>query len=141
MPDTCMAFDVGLKRIGVAVGEPLLGSARPLQAVANRNGTPDWPAIERLIEQWQPKQLVVGLPLTVDGGEQEMTRQARGFMRRLRGRTGLTVEPCDERYSSREAGERIASQRASGLRGSRSSHADVDTEAAAIILERWFARS
>lgn len=136
---TCLGFDFGQKRIGVSVGTRELGTARPLGTVANVNGTPDWHAIEALISEWQPGLMVVGLPLDEQGAEQDITRHARGFVRRLRARSSCDVVTCDERYSSIEASEAIRAQRASGQRRRRSTHADVDATAAAVILERWFA--
>jgi putative Holliday junction resolvase len=138
-PMTCLGFDYGQKRIGVSVGTQELGTARPLGTVANVNGTPDWQAIDALILEWRPALLVVGMPLTEDSKEQEMTRQARGFVRRLRKHCDCDVVTCDERFSSIEASAAIRAQRASGQRSKRSTHADVDATAAAIILERWFA--
>jgi len=138
---TCLAFDVGLKRIGVAVGEPLLGTARPLSVIENRCGTPDWAAIDALLDDWQPGLLVVGLPFTATGDEQEMTRQARGFMKRLAKRSGIETVGCDERYTSIEAGRRIARERADGRRPRRATRGDHDRVAAALILERWFEAS
>jgi len=135
---TCLAFDVGLKRIGVAVGESRLRSARPLRTIDNRSGTPDWTAIDALLDEWRPVRLVVGLPFTADGGEQEMTRQARGFMKRLAKRSGIDTVGCDERHTSVEAGRAIAGERAQGLRTRRAGRGDHDTVAAALILERWF---
>ncbi len=135
---TCLGFDYGEKRIGVSVGNRELGTARPLGVVVNHSGTPDWSTIERWIAEWQPGILVVGLPLTEDGGEQAITRHTRGFIKRLRARTQCEVLTCDERYSSIEASEAIRQQRASGQRTRRSTHADIDATAAAVILERWF---
>ena len=136
---TCLGFDFGQKRIGVSVGTRELGTARPLGVVDNVNGTPDWPAIDQLVTDWQPGLMVVGLPLDEDGSEQDITRHARGFIKRLRSRVSCDVVTCDERYSSIEASDAIRAQRASGQRRRRSTHADVDATAAAVILERWFA--
>ena len=136
---TCLGFDFGQKRIGVSVGTRELGTARPLGIVNNVNGTPDWPAIEQLIDEWEPGLMVVGLPLDEQGAEQDITRHTRGFIKRLRARVSCDVVTCDERYSSLEASDTIRAQRASGQRRKRSAHADVDATAAAVILERWFA--
>ncbi len=136
---TCLGFDYGQKRIGVSVGTRELGTARPLGTVANVNGTPDWQAIDALVNEWQPTLLVIGVPLDTDGQDQDITRHTRGFVRRLRSRCDCDVVTCDERYSSIEASEAIREQRARGQRVKRSTHADVDATAAAIILERWFA--
>jgi putative Holliday junction resolvase len=126
---TLLAFDFGLKRIGVAVGQTLTGTASPLQTVPVRRDTPDWPAIVRLIETWAPNALVVGMPLNMDGTEQEMTRCAKRFGRQLEGRFGLSVHLVDERLSTREAKTRLSSVG----RGA----AETDPVAAQVILESW----
>jgi putative Holliday junction resolvase len=128
---TLLAFDFGLKRIGVAVGQTLTGTANPLQTVAVRRDTPDWPAITRLMETWAPNALVVGMPLNMDGTEQDMSRRARRFGRQLEGRFGLPVHLVDERLSTREAKTRLSSVG----RG----EAEADPVAAQVILEGWLA--
>lgn len=137
-PGTCLCFDYGSKRIGTAVGEAQLQSSRPLEVVRNVNGTPDWNAIDTLIEQWQPGDLVVGWPLTEDGEEQGITHHVRGFIKRLKKRYALPVHLADERFSSMAAQEVIREQRSSGQRRRKTRHGDVDTVAAALILELWF---
>jgi len=126
---TLLAFDFGLKRIGVAVGQTLTGTANPLQTIAVRRDIPDWPAIARLIETWQPNALVVGMPLNMDGTEQQMTRCAKRFGRQLEGRFGLPVHLVDERLSTHEAKTRLSSVG----RG----EAEADPVAAQVILESW----
>lgn len=129
-PRTLLGFDFGSKRIGVAVGQELTGTARALITLNNRNGAPDWGAISRLIEQWQPAALVVGLPLNLDGSDHEVTRLARRFGNRLRGRYNLPVYTIDERLSSAEAEALLAEQ-------GRYEKADVDKIAAQLILQSW----
>lgn len=129
-PRTLLAFDFGLKRIGVAVGQTQTSSANPLQTVPVRRERPDWQAIAKLVNTWTPDALVVGLPLNMDGSEQEMTESARRFARQLKGRFGLEVHLVDERLSTREARGRLAQQ------GKPSSGADAI--AAQVILEGWF---
>lgn len=130
MPETLLGFDYGTRRIGVAVGQTLTGTARPLTTLPCRNGKPDWEAIGRLIREWQPSRLVVGLPLHMDGTEQPMTDQARRFGRQLEGRYNLPVEWMDERLSSEEAERALGSARDKGA---------VDAVAAAVILRDWLA--
>lgn len=129
-----LAFDHGEKRIGVAVGDSLTGSARPLPTLAPG----DWPAITRLLAEWQPQVLVVGLPLDEDGGEQPATTAARRFARALAGQTGLPVQTCDERYSSRAADDWLRHARASGRMTRRVRKGDRDAQSARVILEQWF---
>ncbi|MGA0586168.1 Holliday junction resolvase RuvX [Dyella sp. KRB-257] len=133
-----LGFDVGSRLIGVAVGNRITQSARALATVAMRDGQPDWPALDRLHREWLPQTLVVGLPLTLDGAEQPASRLARRFADGLRQRYGTVPVLIDERHSSREAAERFADARAAGLRRRRDG-AQIDAEAAAVILERWLA--
>jgi putative holliday junction resolvase len=119
---TVLAFDFGLKRIGVAVGEPELGTAHPLPAISS------FPQIEKLVEEWQPAELVVGRPTSVQGEPHKMTRQAEDFARRLERRFKLPVARVDERYTSVEAESR--------LRGVKNKA--VDSVAAQLILEQYF---
>lgn len=128
-----LAFDYGAKRIGVAVGDDLTGSARPLPAI----GTGDWAAIARLIAEWRPAALVVGLPLDENGSEQTITGDARRFARQLAERGKLPVHISDERYSSRAADDALRDQRASGRMTRRVRKGDRDGQAARIILEQW----
>lgn len=135
-----LGFDVGSKLIGVAVGNRITRSARALATVAMRDGQPDWDALDRLHREWLPQSLVVGLPLTLDGAEQPASKLARRFADGLRQRYGTAPVLIDERHSSREAAERFADARAAGLRRRRDG-AQIDAEAAAVILERWLAQT
>jgi putative Holliday junction resolvase len=120
--NTVLAFDFGLKRIGVAVGEPELRSAHPLPAVT------DFFQVERLIEEWKPAGLVVGLPTAANGEPHAMTKQAEAFARRLERRFKLPVARVDERFTSVEAEHR--------LRGLKKKA--IDSVAAQLILEQYF---
>ncbi|WP_299696373.1 Holliday junction resolvase RuvX [Hydrocarboniphaga sp.] len=133
-----LAFDYGLRRIGAAVGDDITGSARPLPTVANA-AQPDWAAIDKLIREWQPAALIVGLPLDEDGGEQAITEPARKFSRQLQARSGLVVHLADERYSSRAADDALRDARSSGAMSRRVKKGDRDGQAARIILEQWMA--
>lgn len=119
---TILAFDFGLKRIGVAVGEPELGTAHPLPAVS------DFVQIEKLVAEWRPAHLVVGRPTSASGEPHKMTRQAEDFARRLERRFKLPVARVDERYTSVEAESRLK-----GLKNKA-----VDSVAAQLILEQYF---
>ncbi|BBI47650.1 putative pre-16S rRNA nuclease [Vreelandella olivaria] len=101
-----LAFDYGTRRIGVAVGNELLRSARELTPLPARDGIPDWNVVSRLLSEWQPDLLVVGLPLNMDGSESEMSTRARKFGNRLHGRFGKPCEMVDERGTTREAADR-----------------------------------
>lgn len=131
---TLLAFDFGTKSIGVAVGQQLTGTARPLAALKAQDGTPDWGKIETLLKEWQPDRVVVGLPLNMDGSEQPLTARARKFANRLHGRFGVQVELHDERLSTVEARADLFSR--GGFRAL--NKGSVDSLSAVIILESWF---
>lgn len=131
---TVLAFDFGLRRIGVAFGQELLGSARPVTMIPARDGIPDWSVIERLLAEWQPDLVVVGLPLNMDGSESDMCARARKFGKRIHGRYHLPVEMMDERLSSFEAKEAVLAAGGSSDFGRHG----VDDLAAVVILESWF---
>lgn len=132
---TLLAFDFGTKKIGIAVGQEQTGTARPLTMLRSRNSKPDWESIGRLLEEWRPEGLVVGIPLHMDGREQEMTGAARRFGRQLEQRYNLPVYFVDERLTSMEAGYREAER--TGRRDS-AMRRPLDDVAAQIILETWF---
>jgi putative holliday junction resolvase len=138
VPQVIVAFDFGLRRIGVACGDSISRTASPLPTVSVTKGAPNWSAIATLLRDWQPTLIVVGLPYNVDGSDSTMTTAARGFAAELAARHPIEVALVDERYSSREAEGRLKSARESGLRRRRVAKADVDAAAACVILERWF---
>lgn len=141
MPDAAervLGFDYGSKRIGMAVGQRLLGTAQALDVVGNGDNGPQWPAIEGAIRAWQPTSLLVGLPLTLDGGSQPNLKAARRFAEQLRERFHLPVVTHDERSSSKEAARRFAASRGAGQ--ARAKDADkLDSLAARVIVESYFA--
>lgn len=137
---TLLGFDFGTRRIGVAVGQEITATATALETVRANDGKPDWPAITRLIRDWQADALVVGLPLNMDGSEQEMTRAARRFANQLEGRYHLPVYLTDERLSSVSA-EQILNEPVSGKRRSaRQQAAVLDQVAAQVILTTFFSQ-
>jgi putative Holliday junction resolvase len=129
-PETLLAFDYGRKHIGVAVGQSVTGTARPLTELAARAGKIDRPALEALLQAWQPGRLVVGLPLNMDGSESELSAEARAFAQRLARQTQLPVTMTDERLTTREARTQAAE------RGSRDSEHAI---AASLIAESYLA--
>lgn len=131
-----LGFDVGSRRIGVAAGQTLTGSASPLTTLQRIGNQPDWYAIAELISQWQPNLVIVGLPLHADGTESESTRMARAFAQSLQKRFNLPVTLHDERLSSAEARTRLKEQRQAGQRR-RTKKTDIDKVAAAIIVQSW----
>ena len=128
-----MAFDFGLRQIGVAVGNCLLRTTQPLAIIRARDGVPDWSALEQLVQEWQPDLLVVGDPLNMDGSDSELCQRARKFARRLHGRLGLPVDLVDERLTSFEAKQ---SSRERGHKGDYRRQ-PVDSHAAELVLQSW----
>ncbi|HYM48479.1 MAG TPA: Holliday junction resolvase RuvX [Burkholderiaceae bacterium] len=118
-----LGFDFGTRRIGVAIGNSLTCEARPLTTIDAAENGARWDTLGAVVEQWQPTQLVVGIPRYPDGTEHALTALCERFARQLEGRYRLPVARVDERYSSAVA------ERAD----------DVDAAAAAIILQQWFA--
>lgn len=130
---TTIAFDYGVKSIGVAVGQKITGTASPLSAVKANDGIPNWQTIEDVFAEWQPDNLLVGLPLNMDGSEQEITQRARKFANRLHGRFGLTVHTHDERLSTVDAKARLFE-----LGGFKKlTKEKVDSVSACLIYESW----
>lgn len=129
-PKTLLAFDYGTRSIGVAVGQTVTSSARPLTELRARDGTPDWGHIEKLLQEWQPDLVLVGLPLNMDGSESDFAARARKFARRLHGRFGVAALMMDERLTTQEA---------KSIAGHNSNYRDnpVDALAAQLILESW----
>ena len=133
-----LALDFGLKRIGIASGDTLTRTANPRGTIANGPQGPDWSGLQKIIDDLRPTRLAVGEPYNADGSESPLTAVVRRFAAELKQRCSLPVDLVDERWSSRDAEERLRAARGSGLRGRRVTAADVDATAAAVILERWF---
>ncbi len=126
---TLMGFDFGTRRIGVAVGQSIIASARPLAIIENRNGRPAWDDLAQLIADWQPEALIVGLPRHADDSPHPLKAAIERFCRQLHGRYQLPVHTIDESFSSREAVQRMGAD-GPGL----------DAGAAAVILETWMSQ-
>jgi putative holliday junction resolvase len=135
-----LAFDFGLRRIGIASGDTVSRSAAPLSAVTVAASGIDWTPIDRALNDFKPNLLVVGSPHNADGTAGDLSAAADGFAQALAQRSRLPVHRTDEYASSLEAAEELKGQRASGQRRRRVQRADIDSAAAAIILERWLNR-
>ncbi|KRA14611.1 MULTISPECIES: Holliday junction resolvase RuvX [unclassified Lysobacter] len=135
---TVLGFDVGARRIGVAVGSAFGHGARALAVVDVHGHGPDWNAIDRLRNEWRPDGLIVGDPMTLEGGDQPARLRAHAFARELHARYNLPVVLVDERLSSIEAAQRFAADRAEGRKRRRDAEA-LDAVAAAVIVERYLA--
>lgn len=134
-PGTILAFDFGLRRIGVAIGQDVTGSASPLGIVTNRSKGVDHAAIDALITEWQPSTLVVGMPAHADGSPSEMQAPVNAFIEEMR-RYDLPIATVDERYTSIDAKRALREARAAGSRG-RISKEMIDSAAAVFIAERY----
>ena len=136
-PTTILAFDFGLRRIGVAVGQTVTGSASPVAIVANRDTGVDHDTIAALIREWRPARLVVGMPAHADGSDSDLRQPVLAFIDELK-RYELPIATVDERYTSVEAERALKQARAAGTRG-RVSKEDIDGAAAVFIAERYLA--
>lgn len=132
-----LAFDYGTKNIGVASGQTITRSANAQAQLKAKDGIPDWLQIEKLLKEWQPDLILVGLPLNMDGSESELSGRARKFANRLHGRFGVKVELVDERLSSFAAKGEVMAQ--GGSRYYKQN--PVDSIAARLIMESWFERN
>ena len=130
-----LGFDYGTENIGVAVGQTLTCTASPLTTLEAVGSTPDWTAIDRLINEWRPVALVIGIPRNMDGTDSEMTHRASRFLRQLRARHRLPTYGVDERLTTFDAEQRLAE---AGLPRDKA-RGEIDRVAAQLILETWFA--
>lgn len=135
--ETVLAFDFGLKRIGIAIGDTLTGTAAPRPAIAVHEQRPDWDAIAREVRILSPGIFVVGAPYNADGTPGALAPAAGRFAAELERRFETPVYLVDERWSSLEATAALKAQRSSGERKRRVRKEDIDSAAAAVILERW----
>jgi len=141
MPDqsshqTLLAFDFGLRQIGVACGQTLTRAAKGLCIVKASDGIPNWDNLRALIDEWKPDLLLVGLPLNMDGSESDLSHLARKFARRLQGRFNLETLMVDERLTSHDIKSSIREQDLSS-KGSHTDLSKIDHLAAALILQSW----
>ncbi|MEL4250681.1 Holliday junction resolvase RuvX [Shewanella xiamenensis] len=131
---TVLGFDFGTKSIGVAVGQQITSSAAPLLSLKAVDGIPNWDEIAKLIQEWQPDLVVVGLPLNMDGTEQEMTHRARKFANRLNAKFGVKIVTQDERLTTTDAKARLFE-----LGGFKAlTKGQVDAVSAVLIVESYF---
>jgi len=131
---TIMAVDYGTGSIGFAIGQQLTGTASPLKAVKAKDGTPNWDEVEKLLKEWLPDLVVVGLPLNMDGTEQPMTARAKKFAKRLHGRFGVQVTTHDERLTTVDAKAHLFER--GGYRNLKKGN--IDSQSAVVILESYF---
>jgi putative Holliday junction resolvase len=134
---TVLSFDYGLRRIGVAVGNTLTGTAEVLATIDAQDGKPDWRAIDRCVADWRPAAIVAGVPYNMSGRDDRLSRAALRFADELRERYGIEVHRVDERLTSREAEDDLRERRRSGAKARRVRRGDVDREAARLLLLQW----
>lgn len=131
---TVIAFDFGTRSIGCAVGQSITQTAQPLNAFKAQDGIPNWTQIEQVLQEWKPNCIVVGLPLNMDGSEQDLTLRAKKFANRLSARFGIKVELHDERLTTTAAKDYLFER--GGFKAL--DKGKVDSISACIILESWF---
>jgi putative Holliday junction resolvase len=134
---TVIAVDFGTRRIGIAVGSMVTGTSSAITTLLARSGEPDWPELDKIIREWQPEVIVVGMPYNMDGSESEMTALVREFAEVLIERYHLPVDTADERLTSAEASSILKEQRRLGLRQKKVEKTDIDSLAACLIAESW----
>ncbi len=135
--DILLGFDFGMKRIGIAVGQTITKTARPLVTLKAKDGIPQWEELDKLVKTWRPDALIVGIPLNMDGTEQNVTLSAKKFADSLKERYNLPVFGVDERLTTRDAREQMFSK--GGYKALK--NGQVDSVAAQLILETWFMQS
>ena len=128
-----MAFDYGLRNIGIAIGQNITKSASTFYAVKAKEGKPDWIKLDSIVEEWQPGLFIVGDPFNMDGTKSDFQKRISKFSSELKKRYEVSVHMVDERLTTKEAKERIKNE-ANGLKGSANKH----SISAQIILEDWF---
>lgn len=128
-----LGFDFGLKRIGVAVGQTVTETARPLVTLKATQGVPQWDALNKLVKTWQPDGLIIGIPLNMDGTEQPLSESARRFAHELHQRFNLPIYEMDERLSTKDARERLFAE--GGFKALK--NGQVDSVAAQLVLQNW----
>jgi putative Holliday junction resolvase len=128
-----IGFDFGLKRIGLATGQTITGTASPLVTLKAVNNSPDWEGIAAQIRQWKPDALIVGIPYLLEGGESDITRAACNFSKELERRFKLPVYTIDESLSSAEAEEQLRQDK----KIAKHNKHEIDKMAAAIIVQSW----
>lgn len=135
IPRIVMGFDFGTKRIGVAIGQTVTQTARPLDTLLAKAGEPNWDMLAKLLKKWNPDTLIVGIPLNMDGTDQTISHSAREFAEQLRLRFHLPVEEMDERLTTKDARERLFAE--GGYKALQDGQ--VDKVAAQLIINNWFA--
>lgn len=130
-----MGFDFGMKRIGVAIGQTVTKTARPLTTLNAKHGIPNWRVVETMLKKWRPDILIVGIPLNMDGTAQPITQHALAFAQELTTRYHLPVVKMDERLTTKAAREKLFGQ--GGYKALQDGQ--VDRVAAQLILQNWFA--
>ncbi|MDG1694207.1 MAG: Holliday junction resolvase RuvX [Porticoccaceae bacterium] len=133
---TIMAFDYGLRQIGVAHGQTLTASAEGIGILKASDGVPNWDDVQAMLNEWKPNVVLVGLPLNMDGSESELSRLARKFARRLQGRFNVDALMVDERLTSQEAKSSLKDS-SSNREGNKIDLTKIDHLAAALILQSW----
>lgn len=135
LPQRLICFDFGKKRIGVAIGQTVTQTARPLVTIQAKDGIPDWQDVTKLVKKWHPDAFIVGIPLNMDDTDQPITQSAREFAKTLKDQYNLPVYEMDERLTTKDARERLFAEGGyKALQGGQ-----IDQVAAQLILQNWFA--
>ena len=133
---TIMAFDYGLRQIGVAHGQTLTANAEGIGILQASDGVPNWDDVKAMLNEWKPNLILVGLPLNMDGSDSELSRLARKFARRLQGRFNVDALMVDERLTSQDAKSSLRDP-SSNKKSNKIDLTKIDHLAAALILQSW----
>ena len=132
-----VAFDFGLKHIGVAIGQEITNTSQTFFSLEAKNGEPNWNQLDLLVKEWNPKLLIVGNPLNMDGSDSEIKKKSDKFSNLINKRYNIPVELMDERLTTREAKDRLKTEEDNSISSGRDTH----QVAAQIILESWFSEN
>ena len=137
MPSTYIAFDFGMKKMGIAIGQNITNTASPMDSVVMKNGNPDWNALKQLIEEYRPTTVILGKPDVKDKSSEALMKKIEAFKEILEMELNQNVEWALEHLTTEDAKEKLKLQRQEGILSRRIMKGQVDSMAAAIFLQDW----
>ena len=137
MSSTFIAFDFGMTKMGVAIGQNITNTASPLDPVVMRNGNPDWDLVERLIKEYRPTTIILGKPKVIDESSETLMKKIKAFKRSLERDFRQNVEWTPEHLTSKDAKEKLKVRRQEGILSRKIMKGQIDSMAAAIFLQDW----
>ena len=137
MSSTFIAFDFGMTKMGVAIGQNITNTASPLDHMVMRNGSPDWDLVERLIKEYRPTTIILGKPKVIDESSEALMKKIKAFKRNLERDFSQNVEWIPEHLTSKDAKEKLKVRRQEGILSRKIMKGQVDSMAATIFLQDW----